>query len=90
MAVGFSALITGRALLPKNIFCIPGAHFREPHGANRQQAIAKTHAKRSAYQIVSAFVLKNGVFWDVTPCGYSKNRCFGGAYRLLHQGDKDR
>jgi hypothetical protein len=22
--------------------------------------------------------LKNGVFWDVTPCGSDKNRCFGG------------
>jgi hypothetical protein len=21
---------------------------------------------------------KNGVFWDVTPCGYGKNRRFGG------------
>jgi hypothetical protein len=22
--------------------------------------------------------MKNGVFWDVTPCGYCKNRRFGG------------
>jgi hypothetical protein len=22
--------------------------------------------------------LKNGAFWDVTPCGSCKNRCFGG------------
>jgi hypothetical protein len=33
-------------------------------------------------------VLKNGVFWDVTPCGSCKNRRFGGTWRLLHQGDK--
>jgi hypothetical protein len=33
---------------------------------------------------------KNGVFWDVTPCGSCKNRIFGGIYRLLHQGDKNR
>jgi hypothetical protein len=32
--------------------------------------------------------MKKGVFWDVTPCGSCKNRCFGGTYRLLHQGDK--
>jgi hypothetical protein len=32
--------------------------------------------------------LKNGVFWDVTPCGSCKNRRFGGTWRLLHQGDK--
>jgi hypothetical protein len=29
---------------------------------------------------------KNGVFWDVAPCGSCKNRRFGGTYRLLHQG----
>jgi hypothetical protein len=34
--------------------------------------------------------LKNGVIWDVTPCGSCKNRRFGGTWRLLHQGDKSR
>jgi hypothetical protein len=34
--------------------------------------------------------LKKGVFWDVTPCGSCKNRRFGGTWRLLHQGDKNR
>jgi hypothetical protein len=33
---------------------------------------------------------KNGVFWDVTPCGSCKNQRFGGTQRLLHQGDKNR
>jgi hypothetical protein len=28
--------------------------------------------------------MKNGVFWDVTPCGSFKNRRFGGTWRLLH------
>jgi hypothetical protein len=27
--------------------------------------------------------MKNGVVWDVTPCGSCKNRSFGGTYRLL-------
>jgi hypothetical protein len=27
--------------------------------------------------------MKNGVFWDVTPRGSCKNRCFGGTQRLL-------
>jgi hypothetical protein len=27
--------------------------------------------------------MKNGVFWDVTPCGSCKNRHFGGTQRLL-------
>jgi hypothetical protein len=35
-------------------------------------------------------ILKNGVFWVVTPCGSCKNRRFGGTWRLLHQGDKNR
>jgi hypothetical protein len=34
--------------------------------------------------------MKNVVFWDVMPCGYCKNRCFAGTYRLYHQGDKNR
>jgi hypothetical protein len=34
--------------------------------------------------------IKNGVFWVVTPCGSGKNRRFGGTWRLLHQGDKNR
>jgi hypothetical protein len=33
---------------------------------------------------------KNGVFWVVMPCGSCKNRRFGGTWRLLHQGDKNR
>jgi hypothetical protein len=36
------------------------------------------------------WILKNGVFWDVTPCGSCKNRRFGRTWRLLHQGDKNR
>jgi hypothetical protein len=33
--------------------------------------------------------MKNGVFWDVTPCGSCKNRRFRGTWRLLYQGDKN-
>jgi hypothetical protein len=34
--------------------------------------------------------MKNAVVWDVTTCGSSKNRRFGGTKRLHHQGDKNR
>jgi hypothetical protein len=34
--------------------------------------------------------MRNGVFWNVTPCGSCKNRRFGGTYRLHHQGDNNR
>jgi hypothetical protein len=32
--------------------------------------------------------MKNGVFWDVTPCDSCNNRRFGGTWRLHHQGEK--
>jgi hypothetical protein len=32
--------------------------------------------------------LKNGFFWDVTPCGSCKNRRFAGTYRFHHQGGR--
>jgi hypothetical protein len=34
--------------------------------------------------------MKNSVFWDVTSCGYCKNRSFGGTQRLHRQGDNNR
>jgi hypothetical protein len=40
--------------------------------------------------VFTAVTMKNGVFWDVTPFGSCKNRRFGGTYRLLYQGDKNR
>jgi hypothetical protein len=33
--------------------------------------------------------VKNAAFWDTSPCGSCKNRCFGGTYSLHHQGDKN-
>jgi hypothetical protein len=56
-------------------------------------------AQKTAFFMVTAVetsnftlntLVKNGVFWDVTPCGSYKNRRFGGTWRLLHQGDKNR
>jgi hypothetical protein len=31
--------------------------------------------------------MKNGVFWDVTPCGSCKNRRFGGTYEALSSSE---
>jgi hypothetical protein len=42
------------------------------------------------FEVLTAVTMKNGVFWDVTPCGSCKSRRFGGTYSLLHQGDKNR
>jgi hypothetical protein len=41
------------------------------------------------FEVFTAVSMKNGIFWNVTPCDSYKNRCFGGMYRLLHQGDKN-
>jgi hypothetical protein len=41
-------------------------------------------------ELGTTLAVKNGVFWDVTPCGSRKNRRFGGTWRLLHQGDMNR
>jgi hypothetical protein len=40
--------------------------------------------------VFTAVTVKNGVFWDVTPCGSCKNRGFEGIYCLHPQGDKNR
>jgi hypothetical protein len=37
------------------------------------------------FEVFTAVTMKNGVFWDVTPCGSYKNRRFGGTWRLPHQ-----
>jgi hypothetical protein len=42
------------------------------------------------FEVFTAVTMNNGIFWDVTLCGSSKNRRFGGTWRLLHQGDKNR
>jgi hypothetical protein len=30
------------------------------------------------FEVFTAVTMKNGVFWDVTPCGFCKNERFGG------------
>jgi hypothetical protein len=30
------------------------------------------------FEVFTAVTMKNGVFWDVTPCGSCKNQRFGG------------
>jgi hypothetical protein len=34
-------------------------------------------------EVFTAVTMKNGVFWNVTPCGSCKNRRSGGVRRLL-------
>jgi hypothetical protein len=56
------------------------------HHINRLQ-IFVYHVR---FEVFTAVTRKNGVFWVVRPCGSCKNRRFGGTWRLLLQGDKNR
>jgi hypothetical protein len=40
-----------------------------------EQEIKERNVRSEAF---TAVTMKNGVFWDVTPCGSCKNRRFGG------------
>jgi hypothetical protein len=60
--------------------------LQEPHGVIFQKT---AFFKVDTFYRIS-LTLKNGVFWVVTLCGSCKNRRFGGTWRLLHQGDKNR
>jgi hypothetical protein len=43
------------------------------------------------FEILTAVVVKNTIFWDITPCiPLSVNRRFGGTYRLHLQGQKNK
>jgi hypothetical protein len=44
--------------------------------ANKEAVVKKINTFRINY--IREKKLKNGVFWDVTPCGSCKNRRFGG------------
>jgi hypothetical protein len=36
------------------------------------------HTDYVGFEVFTAVIMKNGFFWDVTPCGSCKNRRFGG------------
>jgi hypothetical protein len=46
-------------------------------------------AYRPKYTTHINHLLKNAVFWDVTPCGSCKNPRFGGTHRFHHHGEKN-
>jgi hypothetical protein len=69
-------------------------HGNEPSGSKNARNLSSgctTGGLSSGVQLRGVNKsLKNGVFWVVTPCGSCKNRRFGGTWRLLNQGDKNR
>jgi hypothetical protein len=55
-----------------------------------EERIASINSVTRIGGLETRLVVKNSVFWDVTPCGSCKNRRFGGTYRLHQQCDKNR
>jgi hypothetical protein len=72
------------ALVKTDVSEEPGASFIR---GTRIGELGTTHVR---FEVFTAVTMKNGVSWVVTPCGSCKNRRFGGTWRLLHQGDKNR
>jgi hypothetical protein len=66
-----------------------GGTYRLHHQGDKIRR-ARNNVSSVRFEVFTAVTMKNGVFWDVTPCGSCKNRRFGGTWRLLHQGDKNR
>jgi hypothetical protein len=50
----------------------PGTHL---HGLRKTTRTKIRTVVR--FDVFTAVIMKNGVFWDVTPCGYCKNTRFG-------------
>jgi hypothetical protein len=48
------------------------------HGVTSQKTPFFNHTKFERLEVFTAVIMKNGVFWDVTPRGSCKNRRFGG------------
>jgi hypothetical protein len=55
-----------------------------PNGSKRYQNSISSEFVR--FEVFTAVTMKNGVFWDVTPCGSCKNRRLRGARFLRNVG----
>jgi hypothetical protein len=51
-------------------------HMVQSRDENEQEAKQEHDCVR--FEVFTAVAMKDGVFWDVTPCGSCKNRRFGG------------
>jgi hypothetical protein len=43
----------------------------------------------ASFEVFKAVTMNNDVYWNVTPCRFSKNRSFEGTDQIRHQGDKN-
>jgi hypothetical protein len=50
----------------------------DTQGVKNSEVQSKTYEQFVRFEVFTVVTMKNGVFWDVTPCGSFKNRRFGG------------
>jgi hypothetical protein len=65
-----------------NVYCVAQydqfpSHSR-PHQYSEKLGTQKLSTTFVRFDVLTAVTMKNGVFWDVKPCGSCKNRRFGG------------
>jgi hypothetical protein len=57
------------------------------HGVKSQKMIPSNVNEVVGFEVLTAVVVKNTIFWDITPCSpLNASRCFGITYRLNLQG----
>jgi hypothetical protein len=64
--------------LPSSAYCWHHRHLRADCLDNVGSSVWNNPKGCVRFQVFTAVTMKNGVFWDVTPCGSCKNRRFGG------------
>jgi hypothetical protein len=64
------------------IWCFHGGDYEEGHGS--QRAVVPV-----MMMMTMMMIMKDTVFWDITPRGSCKNRRLGGTYLLLHQSERN-
>jgi hypothetical protein len=57
---------------------IPGDTILHCLDTARAEYLTPRELNPIRFEVFTAVTMKNGVFWDVTPCGSCKNRRFGG------------
>jgi hypothetical protein len=63
---------------------------RTPHVTHYVSATELSRLILCKIEIFLTLTVKNAVLWYMTPCGSSKNRCFGVTHRVHHQGGKNK
>jgi hypothetical protein len=66
---------------------IPNWEYPEGHNPRRPRntirKLKRTIKCSARFKVFTAVTTKNGVFWDVRPCGSCKSRRFGGTYAFF-------